>query len=67
MALDTGSEINSGNDNTIKGFIGFVNYATSNFVWPETTANWTKKNCKIMTLLACEKIQEQHAGGMKWE
>ena len=32
MALDTGSEINGRNDNTIKGFIGFVDYAKSDFV-----------------------------------
>ena len=29
MALDTGSEINGRNDNTVKGFIGFVDYAKS--------------------------------------
>ena len=44
MALDTGSEINSRHDNTVKGFIGFEDYTKSDFVWPETTArNWTEK------------------------
>ena len=58
MALDTGSEINSRNDNTVKGFIGFVDYAKSDFVWPETTArNWTDKNGELRLSLLVKEFK----------